>query len=67
MAHPLKIIAHRMGFTQSSAFCYWFKKSVGLTPSEYRMRNVGCLPTGGSGGGGACFANISEGATALVQ
>lgn len=40
---PLKIIAHRTGFTHASAFCYWFKKSVGLTPSEYRMSNAGHL------------------------
>ncbi|MBA4760075.1 helix-turn-helix transcriptional regulator [Sphingosinicella sp.] len=37
---PLKMIAHRMGFTHSSAFCYWFKKSVGLTPGEYRISNA---------------------------
>lgn len=38
---PLKVIAHQLGFAHASAFCYWFKKSVGLTPSEFRMSNAG--------------------------
>lgn len=59
--HPLKIIAHRMGFAQSSAFCYWFKKSVGLTPSEYRMRNVGCPSAGGGADGQSSFVRWDEG------
>lgn len=37
--HPLKIIAHRLGFGHASAFCYSFKNATGLTPTEYRLRN----------------------------
>lgn len=37
---PLKVLAHHMGFTHTSAFCYWFKQSTGLTPTEYRVRHV---------------------------
>lgn len=65
--HPLKVIAHRMGFTQPSAFCYWFKKSVGLTPSEYRMSNVGSLPIANGAGCGVCFAKVSETPMAQIQ
>lgn len=37
---PLKALAHNMGFTHTSAFCYWFKHSTGLTPTEYRLRRA---------------------------
>lgn len=65
--HPLKIIAHRMGFTQPSAFCYWFKKSVGLTPSEYRMSNAGYSSPNTDDGGEARFATLLGSRTALIQ
>lgn len=65
--HPLKIIAHHVGFTHPSAFCYWFKKSVGLTPSEYRMSNVGNLPTSNGEGGRACYAKVPDCSTTLMQ
>lgn len=35
--HPLKVLAHKLGFTHASAFCYWFKQSTGLTPTEFRL------------------------------
>ena len=35
---PLKVIAHELGFSYSSAFCYSFKSATGLTPTEYRTR-----------------------------
>lgn len=38
--HPLKVLAHNLGFSHSSAFCYWFKHSTGLTPTEYRIRRA---------------------------
>lgn len=38
--HPLKVLAHHLGFAHASAFCYWFKQSTGLTPTEYRIRNA---------------------------
>lgn len=38
--HPLKVLSHELGFTHASAFCYWFKQSVGMTPTEYRMRRI---------------------------
>lgn len=38
--HPLKVLAHQLGFTHASAFCYWFKQSTGLTPTEYRIRRA---------------------------
>lgn len=37
---PLKMLAHHLGFTHASAFCYWFKQSTGLTPTEYRIRRT---------------------------
>ncbi len=60
--HPLKIIAHRVGFAHPSAFCYWFKRSVGLTPTEYRMRNAGHVNTTTNNGGGigACYMVIKD-------
>lgn len=38
--YPLKVLAHNLGFTHASAFCYWFKQSTGLTPTEYRIRRA---------------------------
>lgn len=38
--HPLKVLAHQMGFAHVSAFCYWFKQSTGQTPTEYRLRSA---------------------------
>ena len=37
---PLKMLAHHLAFTHTSAFCYWFKQSTGLTPTEYRIRRA---------------------------
>lgn len=41
---PLKVIAHELGFSHSSAFCYSFKSATGLTPTEYRTRRGTLLP-----------------------
>lgn len=35
---PLKVIAHALGFAHPSAFCYFFKRETGLTPTEYRRK-----------------------------
>lgn len=37
---PLKVVAHQLGFRHASAFCYWFKQSTGLTPTEHRSRRL---------------------------
>ena len=37
---PLKVVAHELGFTHASAFCYWFKQCTGLTPTEHRSRRL---------------------------
>jgi AraC-like DNA-binding protein len=44
---PLKVIAYRTGFTHPSAFCYWFKRSTGQTPTEYRTRHDAGIGTKG--------------------
>jgi AraC family transcriptional regulator len=36
---PLKEIAARLGFSQPSAFAFAFRKSVGVSPSQYRRES----------------------------
>jgi AraC family transcriptional regulator len=38
--HPLKVLAHHLGFTHASAFCYWFKQATGMTPTEFRIQRA---------------------------
>lgn len=37
---PLKVIAHRLGFSTPSAFSYAFRHKAGLTPREYRIASL---------------------------
>lgn len=39
---PLKLIAHRLGFSHCSSFTYAFRRATGETPGQYRQR---CSPT----------------------
>lgn len=64
---PLKTIAHRIGFSHASAFCYWFKRSAGLTPSEYRMSNVGIQHIANDENCSVHYANLSGSPATLIQ
>lgn len=37
---PLKVVAHALGFTHASAYCFWFKQATGCTPTQYRNRQA---------------------------
>jgi AraC family transcriptional regulator len=40
----IKTIAHELGFTSSSAFCFAFRRATGMTPGEFRVSRAAlCL------------------------